>query len=113
MRKTYKTYRESGCPRFDVGDLITGLYIKGFFEITKVTRRWWNKDKSAIITGEFTENCDEEVWPIYDTVKRFKDDGTPIKGLANYQAGGPSLMFGDYVAHDRMEKFKKIVEQYS
>ena len=70
---------------FYIGQKIT-TYYAGYFEVTRIERRWLNKtkdteyDQSAYcIIGEHTDECGKEFSPIIYFIQRYDTKGNPKK----------------------------------
>ena len=70
---------------FYVGQKIT-TYYAGYFEVTRIVRRWLNKTKSLeyaqssyCISGEHTDDCGDEMRPIIYFIQLYDAKGNPKK----------------------------------
>lgn len=70
---------------FYIGQKIT-TYYAGYFEVTRIERRWLNKTKDTEyaqraynIRGEYTDECGEEILPLIYFKQLYDAKGNPKK----------------------------------
>ncbi len=70
---------------FYIGQKIT-TYYAGYFEVTRIVRRWKNKTKDTeytqgayFISGEHTDDCGDEMRPIIYFIQLYDAKGNPKK----------------------------------
>lgn len=68
-----------------IGDLIT-TYWKGFYEVTRIERRWENKkgetyyERYANCLSVYDpETCGDEINPLYHFIQKYSSEGKPVK----------------------------------
>ncbi len=64
--------------KIEIGDLIT-TYWKGFYQVTKIQKRWRNPHNNIHSSYELTDECNQEMNPLIYFIMKYSDEGKPVK----------------------------------
>ena len=101
----------------EVGDLVTGYY-KGIYEVTRVQRRWLNKNlettyqqQAYCIMDTYTPECGEEMNSLIYGIQKFTAEGKPYKTTQERCWDAGFSESAQTFIQKEIERVKTVVEQ--